>query len=117
MKSEYTLFPYDEIQLIKNKGILTLSAPWVSMDVNIDDESAELVEKAISDATKKINSNELSNFISFFKDYPIYYSYPRDTLNKEEKKVSLSFNNMATPYELCKKTNSILDIAAIPAGV
>lgn len=66
-----------EINWIANDKSFMLSLPWLSIEVDVDDQNKEWIMDATKNLHFKPESKSVQNFIQNFKEYPIFYFEPR----------------------------------------
>jgi len=71
--------PHEKLSLnwTNNEKILKLSLPWVSMDIEVEENNKGWIKDALTHLHSKPSNRNVQRFIHDLKAYPIFYFQPR----------------------------------------
>ncbi len=88
----------------RHAGAMRLSAPWVALDIDIDDESMAIADRLIN-AQTGVAGEDVDAFLEGLKDFPVLHVMPRPLAAFADKTYSCSHNPALTatgPLEFAK---------------
>ncbi|WP_206957348.1 hypothetical protein [Trinickia acidisoli] len=80
MLEETRFVPYKQTAFAATETGINVTAPWLSLDVDVDDEQKIAVKRLldrIASGVELSSDAEIQNFLAFFADYPVLHAAPR----------------------------------------
>lgn len=117
MFEEVRYEPYKQVDFTMTNSGLTISAPWLSIEVDVDEEKKVGLSQVIDRLGSRINlkdDQETQDFLHFFSGYPLVHAYPRKYSKKDAAPYASSAPELisaAGPRQFLEAINPFYDIS------
>jgi hypothetical protein len=114
MEQSNILVPYKDLSANWQSGgsIVRLELPWMTCEVEVDDQNKDWVQQALTDLKQNSKSPSAQKFLRQLEDYPISYVASRSQVQLREPKDNQLLRNIdvSSPRALAKTLNPNLDL-------